>query len=100
LELSDPWPRISTNAVNQAARIESIANGKSAPPFHGYFIDFAGLMFPNNSWTVVRYDEFSKHLKLETSGTIGLEALRQTTFTLDLRDNLVHFTYDPSKAFH
>jgi hypothetical protein len=92
LELSDAFPRISTNAANQTAKIETLATGKTAAPFHGYFFDFDGLVFPVNSWTVVRYDEFSKHLKLETSGTIGLDALRQTAFTLDLRDNLVQFS--------
>jgi tetratricopeptide (TPR) repeat protein len=91
LELDDPWPRLSTNAVDQTAKIETLVKNKAAAPFHGYFLEFAGLYFPITSWTAIRYDEFSKHLKLETSGTIGLQALHQTAFTLDLRDNLVQF---------
>jgi len=88
-ELDDPWPRISTNAAGQVAKIETMVKNKEAVPFKGYFLEFSGFYFPVNSWTVERYDEYSKHLKLETSGTIGLQALHQTTFTLDLRDNLV-----------
>jgi tetratricopeptide (TPR) repeat protein len=91
LELNDPWERISTNAANQTAKLESLSTANTSAPFHGYFFDFAGLLFPVDSWTVARFDEYSKHLKLETSGTIGLNALRQTVFTLDLRDNLVQF---------
>jgi tetratricopeptide (TPR) repeat protein len=90
LELSAPWPRVSTNASGKTATLETLAQGKTIP-FHGYFMDFAGLLFPIDSWTSLRYDEFSKHLKIETSGDIGQDALRQTAFTLDLRDNLVHF---------
>lgn len=89
LELADPWPRISTNAAPLTAKLESVHPGKT--PFKGYFLSFGGLYFPIDSWTAVRYDEYSKHMKIETSGTIGQDALRQLSITLDLRDNLVHF---------
>jgi tetratricopeptide (TPR) repeat protein len=97
LEFSEPWERVSGDAAANTARLETLTQRGSAPPFRGYFFEFAGLFFPVSSWTSVRFDEFSKHLKLETSGTLGQAALRQTTFTLDLRDHLVQFVRPKSK---
>ena len=89
LELSNPWPRIATTASTSYTKLENTGSG--TPPFKGYFMSFGGMYIPVSSWTAERWDEYSKHLKLETSGTIGQDALRQVSFTLDLRDNLVKF---------
>ena len=91
VELAAPWARISAGAVSQTARLETLGKPGSATPFKGYFMEFGGHLVPVNSWTAVRFDEFSKHLRLETSGTIGGDSLRQLDITMDLRDNLAQF---------
>jgi tetratricopeptide (TPR) repeat protein len=37
---------------------------------------------------------------IEISGIIGFPILRELVLSIDYRDNLVHFTYDPKKGFH
>lgn len=90
LELATPVAHVSTAASGSVARLETLtANGK--PPFKGYFYEFAGLFFPIDSWTATRFDRFNQRMYLETSGYFGQNALRQTSFSIDYRDNLVHF---------
>ena len=37
---------------------------------------------------------------VEISGIIGFPILRELVLSIDYRDNLVHFVYDPKKGFH
>jgi len=37
---------------------------------------------------------------VEISGIIGFPILRELVISIDYRDNLVHFVYDPKKGFH
>jgi len=37
---------------------------------------------------------------VEISGLIGAPTLHQLTFSIDYRDNLVHFSYDPKRIAH
>jgi predicted aspartyl protease len=42
----------------------------------------------------------SKNTGLEVSGFIGATTLGQLTITIDYRDGLVHFAYDPNRGYH
>ena len=48
---------------------------------------------------VVAFDspQISKGLGMEVSGFIGAPTLHQLTVSIDYRDNLVHFAYDPKR---
>jgi tetratricopeptide (TPR) repeat protein len=42
----------------------------------------------------------SRNASVEISGIIGFPILRELVLSIDYRDNLVHFAYDPKKGFH
>jgi hypothetical protein len=43
--------------------------------------------------------QVSKDLDMEVAGFIGFTALGQLTISIDYRDGLVHFAYDPNRGF-
>jgi len=51
---------------------------------------------------VVSFDspQISQNLDMEVSGFIGATALMQMTVSIDYRDGLVKFSYDPKRGFH
>jgi hypothetical protein len=42
----------------------------------------------------------TRNAGVEISGIIGFPILRELVLSIDYRDNLVHFVYDPKKGFH
>lgn len=58
---------------------------------------FANLIFPAESLTAIDTSRFSTNPGVEISGFIGAPILRQLTVSIDYRDNLIHFSYDPKR---
>jgi hypothetical protein len=58
---------------------------------------FAHLIVPSQGMTSIDTSWMGKAAGVDVSGIIGTPALHQLTFSIDYRDNLVHFTYDPSR---
>jgi tetratricopeptide (TPR) repeat protein len=58
---------------------------------------FGGLAAPNDGMVAIDTSRFSRDAGIEISGFIGAPSLHQLTFSIDYRDNLVHFTFDPKR---
>ena len=58
---------------------------------------FGGLVAPNSGMVALDTSRFSRDTGVEISGFIGAPTLHQLTVSIDYRDNLLHFTYDPSR---
>jgi predicted aspartyl protease len=58
---------------------------------------FSHLAAPNNGMLSVDTGRISKGVGVEISGLIGAPTLHQLTVSIDYRDNLVHFTFDPKR---
>ena len=58
---------------------------------------FGGLVAPNNGLVAIDTSRLSNEAGIELSGFIGAPTLHQLTVSIDYRDNLMHFTYDPSR---
>ena len=58
---------------------------------------FANLVAPNLGMIAIDTSNLGRSSGTEISGLIGAPTLHQLTFSIDYRDNLVHFTYDPKR---
>lgn len=58
-------------------------------------MDFAGLRQPTTGMITTDLQKMSNASGIELSGFLGAQTLRQLVVTIDYRDNLVHFTFDP-----
>ena len=58
---------------------------------------FGGLVAPNSGLVAIDTSRLGKDAGVEISGFIGAPTLHQLTFSIDYRDNLVHFTFDPKR---
>ena len=63
-------------------------------PMTIYFSHFA---VPSNGMLSLDTSRLGKQTGVEISGFIGAPTLHQLTVTIDYRDNLVHFAYDPKR---
>lgn len=60
-------------------------------------LHFAGLAAPNNGLVALDLSRWGRDAGIEISGFIGVPTLHQLTFSVDYRDNLIHFTFDPKR---
>jgi len=97
LDLNERHPRLSSAA--QAGIGTAKAAGIIFPgsKYSGYFMKFSGIFVPINSWTTERFDNGSERLDLEISGIIDQSALLTTPFSIDYRDQLIHFETSAEK---
>ena len=58
---------------------------------------FANLVAPNRGMIAIDTSNLGRSAGTEISGLIGAPTLHQLTFSIDYRDNLVHFTFDPNR---
>lgn len=58
---------------------------------------FSHLAAPNGGMIAFDTTRMARSDGVEISGFIGSPTLHQLTLSIDYRDNLVHFTYDPSR---
>lgn len=58
---------------------------------------FANLVAPNLGMVAIDTSNLARGSGTEISGLIGAPTLHQLTFSVDYRDNLVHFTFDPNR---
>lgn len=64
-------------------------------PMTLYFSNFGA---PSNGLLSIDTSRMGKSTGVEISGFIGSPTLHQLTMSIDYRDNLVHFTYDPNRV--
>jgi len=60
---------------------------------------FANMRQPTTGVFAFDTSSISKHLGLEISGFIGITTLDKLRVTIDYRDALVHFEYDPNRGY-
>jgi predicted aspartyl protease len=102
----------STTISPEAAREVTKIHGDDRANVHGisgkvdkvYTADSITFQFANISQKVENVFAFatpsvSKNLNMEVSGFIGYTALAQMTISIDYRDNLMKFVYDPNRGF-
>ncbi len=58
---------------------------------------FSHLGAPNGGLLSIDTSRIGKETGVEISGFLGAPTLHQLTMSIDYRDNLVHFTYDPKR---
>jgi predicted aspartyl protease len=58
---------------------------------------FGGLIAPNNGMIALDTSRLGRDAGVEISGFIGAPTLHQLTVSIDYRDNLIHFAYDPKR---
>jgi hypothetical protein len=58
---------------------------------------FGGLVAPDSGLIAFDTSRLGREAGVEISGFIGAPTLHQLTFSIDYRDNLVHFTFDPKR---
>jgi len=63
-------------------------------------LDFAGLRYPAHDLIAFDTGRLFGRDEIEISGFLGAGILRQLTMRIDYRDDLVNFTYDPSRIVH
>jgi predicted aspartyl protease len=61
---------------------------------------FANLVAPNQGMIAIDTSNLARASGTQISGLIGAPTLHQLTFSIDYRDNLVHFTFDPKRISH
>jgi hypothetical protein len=61
--------------------------------------EFANLRQKASGVRAFDTSNISKSTGLEVSGFIGISTLRQLTLTIDYRDGLVQFVYDPNRGY-
>jgi hypothetical protein len=61
---------------------------------------FSHLVAPNMGMISIDTSNLARGSGTELSGLIGAPTLHQLTFSIDYRDNLVNFSYDPSRITH
>lgn len=60
-------------------------------------LHFSNLGAPSNGLLAIDTSRLGKSTGVEISGLIGAPTLHQLTVSIDYRDNLVHFAYDPKR---
>ena len=60
-------------------------------------LHFGGLVAPNNGLIAIDTSRLGRDAGVEISGFIGAPTLHQLTVSIDYRDDLVHFTFDPKR---
>ena len=63
-------------------------------------LDFAGLRYPAHDLVAFDTAKLFGRDEIEISGLLGAGILRQLTMRIDYRDDLVNFTYDPTRLTH
>jgi len=63
-------------------------------------ITFGGVHQVLNGLQSFDTSSFSKSTGVELAGIIGFPTLRELVISIDYRDNLVRFVYDPRKGYH
>lgn len=58
---------------------------------------FSHLSAPGNGFLVTDIGRLGKGTGVEVSGLLGAPTLHQLTMSIDYRDNLVHFSFDPKR---
>lgn len=58
---------------------------------------FGGLIAPNNGLVAIDTSRLGRDAGVEISGFIGAPTLHQLTVSIDYRDNLIHFSYNPKR---
>ena len=61
---------------------------------------FSRFIAPNQGMISIDTTRLAPSSGVEISGLVGAPTLHQLTFSIDYRDNLVHFTYDPKRISH
>jgi predicted aspartyl protease len=61
---------------------------------------FSHMVAPTDGMIAIDTSNLVRGSGTEISGLIGAPMLHQLTFSIDYRDNLVHFTYDPKRIAH
>lgn len=61
---------------------------------------FSHFDVPSNGLLAIDTSRLGKETGVEVSGLIGAPTLHQLTMSIDYRDNLVHFSYDPKRIRH
>ena len=61
---------------------------------------FSRFVAPNQGMISIDTTHLAGPAGVEISGLIGAPTLHQLTFSIDYRDNLVHFSYDPKRIAH
>ena len=61
---------------------------------------FSNLAAPNEGLLSIDTTRMGKDAGIEISGFLGAPTLHQLTMSIDYRDNLIHFTYDPKRLQH
>jgi hypothetical protein len=61
---------------------------------------FAGIQQQNNDLVSFDTSGLSKGAGIEISGFLGSTVLRQLTISIDYRDGLIRFDYDPNRGNH
>jgi hypothetical protein len=73
---------------------------------HNYVLEtpvmlaFAGVKQEVRGIPVLDIGGATRNVGVEISGFLGFKTLREFIISIDYRDNLVKFVYDPSKGFH
>lgn len=71
-----------------------VKNTWTTGPMKLYFSHFVA---PVQSMTALDTTQLARSSGVEISGLIGTPTLHQLTISIDYRDNLVHFAYDPNR---
>jgi Flp pilus assembly protein TadD len=97
---------ISPDAAREVAKVDKgsargvvgisgeVKNTWTTAPMKLYF---ANLVAPNHGLIAIDTSNLGRSSGTEISGLIGAPTLHQLTFSIDYRDNLVHFTFDPNR---
>ncbi len=89
--------KVHSDDVNQIKGI----SGKVDRVYYADKINFKFAGLSQDIEDVVSFDtsQHSKDLGLDISGFIGFTALAQTTMSIDYRDGLVNFSFDPHRGY-
>jgi predicted aspartyl protease/Flp pilus assembly protein TadD len=86
--------------TDETLRVRGIS-GKVAKVYSADQIDFRFANMEQKVTDAVAFENsaISKGTGLEVSGFLGATTLSQLTITIDYRDGLVHFAYDPNRGY-
>jgi hypothetical protein len=90
-EMNNAHPLLATTAAPDISTLRAMPPPLSSSHYKGYFMGFAGVIAPVESWDIVRFDNYSERNDLEVSGLIDQSSLFTIPFSVDYRDHLLHF---------
>lgn len=96
LDMNSLHPRISTTAQQDVSSLGAMKD-KLPGGYKGYFMSFGGKIIPIDAWVAERFDNYSVQHDLEISGLIDQSALIPVPFSIDYRDQLMHFESSTKK---